>query len=223
MKNITLIIPAKYESESLPIVLNKLKKFRFKIIVVLHKSDIQTINAIKKFKIKILYQKNSGYGDALINGINFCKSEFFCIFNADGSFKSSEVLKMKKLLDKDNLDFVFGSRYQKNSGSYDDTIITYLGNYFFTKLGQIFFNLPITDILYTFVLGRTSSAKRLKLNQKKFAFCVELPIKAIKNEMRIKSSSALEFKRIAGKKKVNEFSDGFEILYYMIKFFFLSR
>lgn len=223
MKNITLIIPAKHESESLPIVLNKLKKFRFKIIVVLHKSDTQTINAIKKFKIKILYQKNSGYGDALINGINFCKSEFFCIFNADGSFKSSEVLKMKKLLDKDNLDFVFGSRYQKNSGSYDDTIITYLGNYFFTKLGQIFFNLPITDILYTFVLGRTSSAKRLKLNQKKFAFCVELPIKAIKNDMHIKSSSALEFKRIAGKKKVNEFSDGFEILYYMIKFFFLNR
>ena len=220
MKNITLIIPAKHESESLPIVLNKLKKFRFKIIVVLHKSDTQTIKAIKKFKIKILYQKNSGYGDALINGINFCKSEFFCIFNADGSFKSSEVLKMKKLLDKDNLDFVFGSRYQKNSGSYDDTIITYLGNYFFTKLGQIFFNLPITDILYTFVLGRTSSAKSLKLNQKKFAFCVELPIKAIKNDMRIKSSSALEFKRIAGKKKVNEFSDGFEILYYMIKFFF---
>ena len=204
MKNITLIIPAKHESESLPIVLNKLKKFKFNIIVVLHKSDIQTINAIKKFKVKILYQKNSGYGDALINGINFCKSEFFCIF-------------------KDKLDFVFGSRYQKNSDSYDDTIITFLGNYFFTKLGQIFFNLPITDILYTFVLGRTSSAKRLKLNQKKFAFCVELPIKAIKNGMNIQSSSALEFKRIAGKKKVNEFSDGLKILYYMIKFFFLSR
>jgi hypothetical protein len=77
--------------------------------------------------------------------------------------------------------------------------------------------------LYTFVLGRTSSAKRLKLNQKKFAFCVELPIKAIKNGMNIQSSSALEFKRIAGKKKVNEFSDGLKILYYMIKFFFLSR
>ena len=66
-------------------------------------------------------------------------------------------------------------------------------------------------------------AKRLRLNQKKFAFCVELPIKAIKKNMHIKSSSAFEFKRIAGKKKVNEFSDGFKILYYMIKFFFLNR
>ena len=68
-------------------------------------------------------------------------------------------------------------------------------------LGKLFFRLEITDILYTFVLGKTSSAKKLKLNQKNFSFCVELPIKAIKNKMFIKSSSAYEFKRIAGKKK----------------------
>ena len=34
----------------------------------------------------IIYQKNFGYGDALIHGINQCKTEYFCIFNADGSF-----------------------------------------------------------------------------------------------------------------------------------------
>ena len=173
MKNVTLIIPAKNESEALPIVLNKLRKFNFKIVVVLNKSDVKTIRAIKKFKIKILYQNNQGYGDALIKGINNCTTELFCIFNADGSFKATEIIKMKKLLRSKKLDFVFGSRYQKNSGSQDDTIITLIGNYFFTKIGQLFFNLPITDILYTFVLGKTSSAKKLKLNQKNFSFCVE--------------------------------------------------
>ena len=44
MENITLIIPAKDESESLPLVLKKLKKYDFKIMVVLHKSDLKTIN-----------------------------------------------------------------------------------------------------------------------------------------------------------------------------------
>tara|TARA_B100000035_G_scaffold195486_1_gene166898 strand:+ start:248 stop:916 length:669 start_codon:yes stop_codon:yes gene_type:complete len=220
MKNVTLIIPAKNESEALPIVLNKLRKFNFKIIVVLHKSDVRTINAIKKFKIKILYQSNKGYGDALIKGINNCTTDLFCIFNADGSFKATEIIKMKKFLQSKKLDFVFGSRYQKNSGSQDDTIITLIGNYFFTKIGQLFFNLPITDILYTFVLGKTSSAKKLKLNQKNFSFCVELPIKAVKAKMLIKSSSAYEFKRIAGEKKVNEFRDGLKIIIYMIKLFF---
>tara|TARA_B100000902_G_scaffold205120_1_gene195561 strand:- start:5018 stop:5686 length:669 start_codon:yes stop_codon:yes gene_type:complete len=220
MKNITLIIPAKDESESLPIVLRRLNKFDYKKMVVVHRSDKKTIDAIKKLKTKIIYQNNTGYGDALIKGISSCKTKFFCIFNADGSFKINEIQKMKKMIDKENLNFVFGSRYQVNSGSQDDTIITYLGNFFFTKIGQLFFNIPITDILYTFVVGKTSSAKKLKLSQKNFSFCVELPIKAIKNKMLIKSSSAYEFKRIAGKKKVNELSDGFKILLYMIKMFF---
>ena len=220
MKNITLIIPAKNESESLPTVIKNLKKFKFKIMVVLHKKDKKTIKSIQKFKINIIYQNNNGYGDALIKGINNCHTKYFWIFNADGSFRPVEISKMKKLLDKENLNFVFGSRYQKNSGSEDDTILTLIGNFFFTKFGKIFFKLPITDILYTFVLGKTSDAKKLRLNQKNFSFCVELPIKAVKNNMLIKSSSSYEYKRLAGKKKVNEFTDGLKILIYMIKLFF---
>jgi len=220
MKNITLIIPAKNESESLPIVLKNLKKFRFKILVVLQKTDKKTIDSIKKFNVKIIYQSNNGYGDALIKGINNCKSQFFCIFNADGSFRPKEITKMQKMLINQKLDFIFGSRYQNNSGSQDDTLLTFIGNYFFTKIGKLFFNLKITDILYTFVLGKTSKVKKLRLKQKNFSFCVELPIKAARNKMLIASSDSYELKRIAGKKKVNEFRDGIKILFYMIKLFF---
>ena len=148
MKNVTLIIPAKNESGALPIVLNKLRKFNFKIMVVLHKSDVKTINSIKKFKIKILYQNNQGYGDALIKGINNCKTDLFCIFNADGSFKITEIFKMKNFLQSKKLDFVFGSRYQKNARSYDDTIITSIGNFFLQKFGQIFL-VCLLQIFYT--------------------------------------------------------------------------
>ncbi len=220
MKNITLIIPAKNESESLPIVLKNLKKFRFKILVVLQKTDKKTIDSIKKFNVKIIYQTNNGYGDALIKGINNCKSRYFCIFNADGSFRPKEITKMQNMLINQKLDFVFGSRYQNNSGSQDDTLLTFIGNYFFTKIGILFFNLRITDILYTFVLGKTSKVKKLRLKQKNFSFCVELPIKAARNKMLIASSDSYELKRIAGKKKVSEFRDGIKILFYMIKLFF---
>ena len=36
----------------------------------------------------------------------------------------------------ENYDFVFGSRYQANAGSEDDTIITKIGNFIFTKMNQ---------------------------------------------------------------------------------------
>jgi len=220
MNNLTLIIPAKNEAESLPKVIDELKQYNYNIDVILHETDKATIVAIETLNVKIKYQKNFGYGDALIYGIDNCESQYFCIFNADGSFKPSEITGMVEKLEKNKLDFVFGSRYEKNSGSEDDTIITLIGNYIFTFIGKIFFRLNISDILYTFVLGKTKSAKNLNLTQKDFALCVEIPIKAERNNMKISSIGSYERERIAGKKKVNAFKDGFLILMYMVKLFF---
>jgi glycosyltransferase involved in cell wall biosynthesis len=221
MSELTLIIPAKKEAESLPIILDELKKYDHKIDIILHASDIETIHAIKNYDVNIVYQKNLGYGDALIHGIKQCKTKYFCIFNADGSFNPSELKKMHNSLQTKKLDFIFASRYQKNSGSEDDTVLTLVGNYIFTYIGRIFFRLNLTDILYTFLIGRTKQANMLNLTQKDFCFCVELPIKAKRMEMRMECIESYERKRIGGIKKVNAFKDGFLILKYMVKLFFI--
>ena len=75
MTNLTLIIPAKNEKESLPKVLEYLKKSKYDVIVSLKKDDLETINSIKKFNIKIYEQKGSGYGNSLIEGIKQCKTK----------------------------------------------------------------------------------------------------------------------------------------------------
>ena len=220
MNDLTLIIPAKNEAESLPRVLEELKIFNYQISVILHQTDHKTIDSLKNFNVETIYQENYGYGDALIHGIKKCKTKYFCIFNADGSFNPAEIEPMIKKIKEKHVDFIFASRYQKNSGSEDDTIITLIGNYFFSIIGKIFFGLNISDILYTFVLGKTDNANILNLNRKDFTFCVELPIKAKRNNMRIDSASSYERPRIAGKKKVNALKDGFLILAYLIKIFF---
>ena len=223
MKNLTLIIPAKNEKESLPYVLNEIKNLDCKKKVILASDDFETISAIKDPDVQIIYQHNRGFGDALISGINAVDTDYFCIFNADGSFDPSELPNMLLLIEKSNSDFIFASRYQDNSGSKDDTFITLVGNLIFTLLGKIFFRLPITDILYTYVLGRAKKAKELKLSLKDFGFCVELPIKAKRMNMKLLSSSSYERKRIAGFKKVNAFKDGLSILIHMIKLFFNNK
>ena len=210
------------KSESLPIVLDELKKYNYKIDIILHITDLDTIQAIKEYDVNIIYQENLGYGDALIQGIKQCKTKYFCIFNADGSFNPSEINQMLKTLQSKKLDFIFASRYGANSGSDDDTVITLVGNYIFTYIGKIFFKLNITDILYTFVIGKTEQAKKLNLDQKDFSFCVELPIKAKKMKMQLGNINSYERKRIAGKKKVNAFKDGFLILKHMIRLFFMK-
>ena len=53
MKNLTLIIPAKKEKESLPIVLDELEDYDCEILIVLEKNDHATIDSIKKYNCKI--------------------------------------------------------------------------------------------------------------------------------------------------------------------------
>ncbi len=225
MEEITLIIPAKREAESLPSVLEELKKFNVKKKVILQEDDIDTIKSIKNFDCEIIYQTGKGYGNALKNGLNKVETKYFCIFNADGSFNPSELKNMvNKIEDPQfNKDIIFASRYEKNCSSEDDTLLTFIGNKIFTLLGRIFFNLEITDILYTFVLGKTEKCQKLNLESNNFCFCVELPIKAKRNKLNLGTSKSHERRRIGGKKKVNEFKDGFIIMIYLIKLFFLKK
>ena len=124
MKNLTLVIPAKEEKESLPQVLNELKKYKLKKIVVLEKKDIHTIKSIRNHSCTVLFQRKKGYGAALIQGIKKVKTKYFCIFNADGSFQPKELRTMMNKIKNEKLDLIFGSRYEKGAGSDDDTLIT---------------------------------------------------------------------------------------------------
>jgi glycosyltransferase involved in cell wall biosynthesis len=222
--DLTLLIPAKFEAESLPIFLKELENYDYKKLVVLDKTDFLTIDVVKKFNdIEILYQKNSGYGYALIEGINHIKTDLFCIINADGSMNPSELKGMLNEINNNNQDIVFGSRYMKEAGSDDDDIVTSIGNYLFTLIGKVFFQLNITDILYTYLIAKTKSVQNLQLQSGDFKFCIELPIKAKRNNLRCTSYPCYERSRIGGKKKVNPLVDGFKILLGMVYLFFFRK
>jgi len=218
LKNLTLIIPAKNEAESLPKFLNELNNLEAKKLIILEKEDTNTINSLKNHTdIKIIYQKSIGYGDAIIEGINNSKTDYCCIINADGSMDPKYLNQM--LSECSNNDFIFASRYQKpNGGSEDDTVITYIGNKFFSFLGNFIFNLNLSDILFTYILGKTNSFKSLNLKNKDFRLCVELPIKARKMNFKYYTIPSYERSRYGGKKKVNALVDGFLILLEILSF-----
>ena len=222
MEDLTLVIPAKYEASTLPKVLDELEKFDVRKIITVPKYDYETLEAIKDYDCKIVHQNGEGFGNALIEGISNVETKYLCIFNADGSFDPKYLNEMIIFL-KNEYDFVFNTRYEKNSGSDDDTFLTYIGNKFFTKLCKILFKLNISDVLFTYVMGKTDAFKKLDLKNNDFTFCIELPVKAKFNNFKSTSSPSHERSRLSGKKKVNEFKDGFLILISIIKLFIIKK
>lgn len=216
--NLTLVIPAKQEQESLPKVIRELKKYHLQKIIVIPMQE--NYNHVKDPNIIFIVQKKNGYGNALKLGISKVKTKYFCIFNADGSFMPVEINKMYQNLKNNNLDFIFGSRYKKKGKTDDDTLLTAVGNFFFTKLSRLLFSTKISDILYTFVLGKVDRFKKLKIESGDFSFCVELPIKIEKKKMKYACIAAHERKRLHGTKKVNELRDGIKIFIKMIYLYF---
>ena len=223
MQDLTLIIPTKKEVESLPIFLKEIENYNCKKLIVLEKEDIETKKILEKFNdINILEQKSNGYGNALIEGINNVETDFCCIINADGSMDPKYLEEMRKLCE--NKDLIFASRYQKpGGGSDDDDFVTIIGNAVFTFLGNFLFKLKISDILYTYILGRTSSFKKLDLKNHDFRICVEIPIKAKILNMEYSCTPSYERERMGGKKKVNAIKDGLLILSEIVKYFLKGK
>jgi len=90
-------------------------------------------------------------------------------------------------------------------------------------LCKILFKLNISDVLFTYVMGKTDAFKKLDLKNNDFTFCIELPVKAKFNNFKSISSPSYERSRLSGKKKVNEFKDGFLILISIIKLFIIKK
>lgn len=214
LDDIEILIPTFNEEKNLPITIDSLRKIGINNLTILDAlSDDETVRIAKELNCKVLIDpvKRLGFGYSLINGINNSSSKYLCVFDADGSFDPSTIILMRDLLIKKKLDFVFGSRYLGGNTSDDDTLITKIGNFFFSKLISILFNFKTSDALFLYLFGRRESFIRLNLIEKDFKICTEALIKARTN-YKCEEIYSHEKKRMFGTTKVNRIKDGYLIM-----------
>tara|TARA_B110001452_G_scaffold132307_1_gene109949 strand:+ start:833 stop:1507 length:675 start_codon:yes stop_codon:yes gene_type:complete len=218
-EKISLIIPSKNEIETLGTVLTEVQNNRLidEIIVIVDDENDNSIEVAKKHNCKIVIQKSKGYGSAIIEGFKNAKNNFGCIFNADFSF---DPKYLSQLVDESRSnDFIFGTRYTKESGSEDDDIITLVGNKVFSFITNKGLKIRLTDILYTYVLCNVKKFNSINFKNTDFRLCIELPVQVKENKFSYSEIPMFERKRFAGKKKVNVIKDGFLILTEILKSF----
>jgi glycosyltransferase involved in cell wall biosynthesis len=106
MNNLTLLIPAKNEEESLSFVLKELKKVKCKKLLIVTNISKKISILKKKYNCDLIVQKNNGYGSAIKEGIKKIRTKYLCIFNADGSFDYKTLHKMHEAQKKNNKTFL---------------------------------------------------------------------------------------------------------------------
>ena len=114
-----------------------------------------------------------------------------------------------------NYEFVFCSRYLGGQVSEDETLITKIGNIFFTYFVKIFFGIKSTDVLFLYFMTKTDNLRAIDCKMFDFRICIEILVNAYKKFKCVEIFSK-EKKRLFGESKVNKLLDGIKILSYLI-------
>ena len=188
--SLSIVIPVYNEDKQLHNTVKKINKIskRIKDYEIVFIDDFSTDNTkqiIKKSirsNKKIKYYKNikKGLGSALGLGINKSTKKFVCIFMCDNSDDLGDLMEYYKIINKNNLDAVLGSRFLKNSRITNYPILKMVLNRIFNYIVKIIFLSNYNDFTNAFKIYKKKTLKELMpIVSDHFNVFLELPLKII--------------------------------------------
>ncbi len=212
MSDVSIIIPTRNEEHNLPLILPYLPRSA-EIVVVDGHSEDNTVKIARGLRpdAVILHQKGSGKGNALKMGFHHATREFIITFDADGSFRPSEVYKLIQKL-REGYDLVKGSRFMPGGGTLDMPLNRILGNWGLTTTANTLYGSRYSDLVYGLHAFRRNALKKLMLRSDGFEMDAELYLRASRAKLRIAELPSFENKRVYGTSHLNSIRDGSRIL-----------
>ncbi len=224
--NISIIIPALNEEESIGLVLNDIPKDIVKeIIVVDNGSYDNTVVAAKDLGAKVILEPSKGYGSACLRGISVLKkdTDIVVFLDADYSDYPQDIHTIVKPILTNKAEMVIGSRMlgMREKGSLLPQAV--FGNKLAVFLIRLFWGFRYTD-LGPFRAIRYKALLALNMVDKNFGWTVEMQIKALKKGLRIMEVPVRYRRRIGKSKITGTFSGtvraGVKIIYTIFKYGF---
>jgi glycosyltransferase involved in cell wall biosynthesis len=198
-KKVEIILPAYNESKSIKKYIHDLENLNLfdKIVVINNNSTDSTRKEVLKTSAIYLEEKKQGYGAAVKRGLRNVTSEIIFISEPDGSFKSSDILKMIKHID--NFDVIFTTRTNSKMKFY-----LKFGNKIYGFFISILFGGPVlSDVGSSLKLIKAEAITDI-INNLKFdgpELQMELTISLLKKKLRIKEIE-INYQNRTGRKSV---------------------
>lgn len=212
--NLTILIPALNEENTIEIVIKKAKNFLEKnkiegeVLVINNASKDRTKEIALRSGARVEDEEKIGYGNALRSGIEKAKGKYIIMGDADDSYNFLEIKEIYEELLKGN-DLVIGNRYYNlEKGS-----MKFLNRYIGTPLINFLLNtknkINIKDVNCGLRGFEKEKIEKIKLKSEGMEFASEMIIKAVKEGLKIKQININFYKDARGKKShLNIFRDG---------------
>ena len=220
---ISIIIPAFNEESSIGLVLDALPQEKIhEIIVVNNNSTDDTARVATEHGARVVEEPQKGYGSACLKGISELNAPDIVVF-LDGDFSDfpEEIVELVSPIEKEDADFVLGSRMILPESRRALLPQARYGNRLAVFLIKLFFNYSFTD-LGPFRAIRYSSLMAIGMQDIDFGWTVEMQIKAVKNGLRIQELPVKYRDRIGVSKITGTvsgtFKAGAKIIYTIFKY-----
>jgi len=216
--SLSIIIPCKNEEKTVlrtffkikNIIKKKIKKYEF--IFINDFSDdktFQILSTISKqnHNITVINNKIKGLGNAINSGVKYSKNKYVAIMMADLSDEPTDLIKYYKLISRNNLDAVFGSRFTSQSRVVDYPVKKLIYNRIFNLMVKFIFFSKYNDFTNAFKIIKKKTLLELKpFVSENFNIFLELPLKVItrKKKFKIIPINWKNRKKGESKFKVNE-------------------
>lgn len=164
-------------------------------------------------------EHNLGKGAAVKAGFKMALGDVFMVQDADSELLPSDIPALLNAMVQLNVEFINGSRYLPGIVRPISSYKRYLANRLFTFFTSLLIDVKFTDMACGYKVIHRDLYQKITLRENRFGFEAELIIKAI----RVRRNNVAEvpvnyFPRNNGEGKKLKNSDGFKILWTVIKY-----
>jgi glycosyltransferase involved in cell wall biosynthesis len=226
MSDLTIIIPAYNEQDTLPLIIQDwfsyCEKEDARLIVVDDGSSDQTgafLDAIpaKNYLTIIHHKINKGYGAAIKTGIRNSETKYLVTIDADGQHTTESVKELHALMLKTDSDLIIGARKKGKGAGFRN-----LGKTMIRGLSRILLPNKITDLNSGLKIYQTELAKKfIAVCPNSMAFSDIITLTFIAERCKVMELPISVNPRMGGKSKINlntAFETIFEIINIVIFF-----
>jgi glycosyltransferase involved in cell wall biosynthesis len=208
----TLAILVLNEIEAIPQVLPRINPaWVDEIIVIDGGSTDGTIEWCESHGYRVLRQRQPGYGRGMHQVVAAAKGDIIIEFMGDGNCKPETIpLLVQKI--REGYDLVIGSRYMPGAKSFDDTPITRLGNWGFTRVINVLFRGSYHDAMMGYRAYRKEAFQQLNLDSPGLCFPTQGSIQFARYGFKVAEVPSDEPARLGGVRKANNVRTGLELV-----------